>query len=55
MNLFRRLFGRRPKRHYGVGDIAPASLLNHRAGDGNLGAFISIDPATNRITRIWAP
>lgn len=55
MKLLRRLLRPRPKRHYLVGDVAPDSLINHRAGDGNLGGFISVDPATRRITQIWVP
>ena len=56
MKLFD-IFRRKPKakRHYRVGDLAPDSLLNHKAGDGNLGAMISIDPETKRITAIFIP
>jgi hypothetical protein len=43
------------KRHYYVGDVAPSSLLNHKPGDGNLGAMISIDPETHRIKAIFIP
>jgi hypothetical protein len=48
-------FKRKPKRYYRVGDLAPDSLLNHKAGDGNLGAMISVDPLTKRITAIFIP
>lgn len=52
-----KFFRRKPrtKRYYRVGDIAPDSLLNHKEGDGNLGAMISIDPKTKRITAIFTP
>lgn len=41
------------RRYYKVGDIAPAELLNGE--NRNMGAMISIDPDTNRITAIFVP
>lgn len=48
------LFTPRPKRYYHIGDIAPDSLLNREPGT-NIGAFVSVDPETRRITNIFAP
>lgn len=42
----------RPKRYYGVGDLAPDSLMNRPDDAGPIGAFISVDPETRRITAI---
>lgn len=56
MKLFD-IFQRKPetKRHYRVGDIAPDSLLNRKPGDPPIGAMVSVDPDTKRITAIFAP
>lgn len=36
------------RKTYGVGDIAPKSLLDRKPEDGPIGAMISVDPQTNR-------
>ncbi len=41
------------RRYYKVGDIAPPELLNPNGR--HLGAMVSIDPDTNRITAIFMP
>lgn len=51
---FKRLFSLKPKRYYGVGDVAPDSLLNREPGT-NIGAFIRIEPETKIIKEIFIP